>query len=366
MATFGIDKTPETNQNLTQSYTNLSISGVTASTDPSIKLIKANCQGGSGANVTYTKSNIPINYKASQLGIYGKLHKINGVSYDGELVIKNIPTTNTGINPPIYMCFLLSSNSGNTPTDIDNKIIHASGNTTQSITIATDSANAKYIVYKTTDSIGTPSIVAIFITPIQIKGPVSGYSAICEWFGSSPTTSNSDYSILQNTVDGDWMECDYVPIDSEQVTTYSLPIQSHIIKDASSMDSLRTIIMFVVFFIICVFSYILIPVIYLAVIAKLFAGKQAEQIDPVKKKKTILYMDYILSFILGGMGIILICVGAFSDPTKVENTGDILMAGFSISIIYIISYIVIQSKKLGGGKFVPGVNYVENTQEETA
>ena len=60
---------------------------------------------------------------------------------------------------------------------------------------------------------------------------------------------------------------------------------------------------------------------------------------------------------MGGVGLILICVGAFSDPTTVKNTGDILLAGFAFSIIYIISYIIIQGGKLGGGTFIPGVTY---------
>jgi hypothetical protein len=113
--------------------------------------------------------------------------------------------------------------------------------------------------------------------------------------------------------------------------------------------------MFVTFFIICVFAYFLIPTIYLAVLAKLIKDDAA----PEKKKKVVLYMDYVLSFVLGGVGLILICVGAFSDPTKVENTGDILLTGFAFSIIYIISYIIIQARKLGGGTFIPDVNYVK-------
>jgi preprotein translocase subunit SecG len=149
------------------------------------------------------------------------------------------------------------------------------------------------------------------------------------------------------------MECDYVPIESADVTTYSLPIQSSLIKDSNSMDSLRTTIMFVTFFIICVFAYFLIPTVYLAVLAKLIK----DDAPPEKKKKVVLYMDYVLSFLLGGVGLILICVGAFSDPTKVENTGDLLLAGFAVSIIYIISYIIIQARKLGGGTFIPGVTY---------
>ena len=360
MATFSTDKSPEPTQSLNQSFKNLTVSGITVSS-VSPKLVQANCQS-SGATATYTKSNVVTNYSASQLRIHGLLHKIDGVSYDGSLVIKNDPMTNAGSIPPLYMCFLLSSNSNNPVSDID-AIFSASARTSLPINLIADANGAKYILYKTTDVNGAPCLVAIYTTPIQIQTPLTGYSTTTEWFSASPSTAVTDYVVIKNDSDGDWMECDYVPVDSETVTTYNLPIQSSIIKDSNALDSLRTTIMFVVFFIVCVFAYFLIPVIYVAIAgyvlkSNIVAPGTAPSGPAPDPKKTILYMDYVLSFLLGGAGFILICVGAFSDSSVVKNTGDLLLSGFSLAIIYIISYIVIQSKKLSSPNFIKGVNYI--------
>jgi hypothetical protein len=359
MATFSTEKAPDVTQNIIQKIKNLNVSNVTRS-DANPKLIQADCKmAGPGSNITYSKSNVTTNYTSSQIRICGKLHNIDDVSYDGELVIRNDPMTNSGAIPPLYMCFLLSSNTNNVANEVDNLFNKESDNITN-FNVPVNSDGAKYILYKSSDTNGTPCIVAIFLNPILIKTSLTGYSKSIDWFKVTPSPSPTDYSILKSDSDGDWMECDYVPVDSETVTTYSLPIQSNIIKDSNALDSLRTIIMFVVFFIICVFSYFLIPVIYVAIAgyilkSKLLEGKSNTASDP---KKTVLYMDYILTVLLGGLGLILICVGAFSDPKKVENTGDLLLTGFSLSMIYIIGYIVIQSKKLSTCNFIPGANYM--------
>jgi hypothetical protein len=116
-----------------------------------------------------------------------------------------------------------------------------------------------------------------------------------------------------------------------------------------------------VFLILCVFSYLIIPSVYLAVMTKLIAAVGGNNISTGEKKIWILYLDIALSTVFGLTGLILICIGAFgnSDPSLpdyIANTSDILLAGFSISIIFIISYIVVQSKKMTG-KFIEGVKY---------
>jgi len=357
MSSFNLNQNPDTNRQLTHAYPTMTASSISTVTDESIKFIKANFNGGgSTPNVVYTKSNTTVNFKATQLFIYGNVHAANGISYTGELIIKNDPLTNASSTPSIYMCFILSHNSSNPSTDID-KIIANTGTTPISVSLNTSgdgTSDNTYIIYNATNNSGIPCMVVIFTNPIQINSNLTGFSNSCDSLFITPTKGLT-YSIVQNKTQGDWMECDYVPIESDEVTTYSLPIQSSLIKDSNSMDSLRTTIMFITFFIICVFSYFLIPTVYLAVLSKLFK----EGTPPEKKKKVVLYLDYVLSFLLGGAGLILICVGAFSDPSKVENTGDILLAGFAISIIYIVSYIIIQARKLGGGTFIPDVTYVD-------
>jgi hypothetical protein len=353
MTGFDLNQNPDTTQQIKHEYPTMTASSISLVTDSGTKFIKANFNGGgSSANVIYTKSNTTVNFKASQLFIYGNVHSRNGISYAGELIIKNDPLTNASSTPSIYMCFILSNNSNNLETGID-KIINNKETTPISVDLNTSTeGESTYIVYKAANNSGIPCLVVLFTTPIQIKSSLVGYSNTCDSLFVTPN-NNLTYSIVSSKIEGDWMECDYVPIESAAVTTYSLPIQSSLIKDSNSMDSLRTTVMFVTFFIICVFAYFLIPTVYLAVFSKLIK----DDAPPEKKKKIVLYMDYVLSFLLGGVGLILICVGAFSDPTKVENTGDILLAGFAVSIIYIISYIIIQAKKLGGGTFIPGVTY---------
>lgn len=364
MSSFNLNQNPDANQQIVHTYNTMTASSITPVNDDGNKFIKSNFNGGgSTPNIVYTKSNTTVNFKATQLFIYGNVHSRNGISYAGELIIKNDPLTNAQSTPSIYLCFILSYNSSNPVTDID-KIIKNTETTPISVAIESTpdpATGSTYIVYNTKNNSGIPCLVAIFTNPIQINTNLAGYSNKCDSLFITPNAGLT-YSIVQNQIQGDWMECDYVPIDSAEVATYNLPIQSSLIKDSSSMDSLRTTIMFVTFFIICVFAYFLIPTIYLAVLAKLIK----DDTPPEKKKKVVLYMDYVLSFVLGGVGLILICVGAFSDPTKVENTGDILLAGFAFSIIYIISYIIIQARKLGGGVFIPGVNYGKATsaQEE--
>lgn len=359
MTGFDLNQNPDTTQQIVHTYPTMNASSISPVTDNGTTFIKSNFNGGgSTPNIVYTKSNTTVNFKASQLFIYGNVHGRNGISYTGELIIKNDPLTNAASTPSIYLCFILSYNSNNPVTDID-KIIKNTGTTPISVAInSTPDPNtgATYIVYNAKNDSGIPCLVAIFTNPIQINTNLVGYSNKCDSLFITPGTGLT-YSIVQSQTQGDWMECDYVPIDSAEVATYSLPIQSSLIKDSNTMDSLRTTIMFVTFFIICVFAFFLIPTIYLAVLAKLIK----DDAPPEKKKKVVLYMDYVLSFLLGGVGLILICVGAFSDPTKVENTGDILLAGFAISIIYIISYIIIQARKLGGGVFIPGVTYGKST-----
>jgi hypothetical protein len=354
MSIFDLNKKPDPLKTLLHNYPVLTVSAITQTGDAGKNDAKiyANVSDSSDPNVVFTQSNATSNYKASKLFIYGDLHANNGINFDGELVIKNDPLTNAGSTPSIYMCFVLSANTNNKMTDID-KIIKASGSTPLTVTLNDfiNTANdLKYVMYDAKNNNGIPCKVAVFSNPIEINTQLTGFVTACDDLFITPNPV--EYSVIENSNQGDWMECDYVPIESADVATYSLPIQSSLIKDSNSMDALRTIIMFVVFFMICVFAYFLIPVIYIAILSKMFKpGVEGE-----KKKKTVLYLDYVLSFIFGGTGLILICIGAFSDPEKVDNVGNILLAGFAVSIIYIVSYIVIQSKKLSG-PFVPGVSY---------
>jgi|LauGreSBDMM110SN_4_FD.fasta_scaffold45514_2 hypothetical protein len=358
---FDLKQTTDTKQSVLFDYPQMTVTSVTLNDGD---FLQGNyIGGGSSPNIVYTKSNVKSNFNSTQLRIYGVLFPklVESIKHTGTLVIKNVGTTNSP--PNVYMCFLLNTFKISVPSDID-KLISSDGNTNPSFylnnVVKPASGTNQYISYAGKDKNSNDITVIIYTSPIPVvTQPFSETTS--DWIS---VTEPPNYSIVDSAeaAGGEWMECDYAAIDSDEVvTTYNIPIQSSLIKDSNSLDSFRTLIMFMVFLILCVFSYLIIPSIYLAVMTKLIAAVGGNNISTGEKKTWILYLDIALSTVFGLTGLILICIGAFgnSDPSLpdyIANTSDILLAGFSISIIFIISYIVVQSKKMTG-KFIEGVKY---------
>lgn len=361
MSAFNPNQPINTSISLFSSYPGLTVSNITTKPNYSIS---GYCQPSSSSNVTYTHSNTLTEYKANQLYIIGAgtgsqypLHNVLGAeNVTGELIIKNVNTNNDNV---IYMCYLLSSVSsiGTGPTSqVDSILNTASNSGTAPIVVdintdtAQNSGSAKYIVY-TSSTINSGATVIIYTTPIHISS-----SAIFSLQNNSPLfdMASTAYSVVGVNEAGSWMECDYVPIDSDEVMTYNLPINSGYAKDQSTNTSFQTVVLFIVFFFISAFAYFLIPTVY-----SWFADKIAQDgEDETDKKNRIFTMDCVLSGVLGGISIILIATGAFGPDNP--NNGDVLLSGFCIGIIYLIGYIIVQSKKSNDDNFIMGVDYTTN------
>jgi hypothetical protein len=303
----------------------------------------------SAPNITYTTNGATTTYTATQLWIIGgngsNLHNVPGVNFDAELVIQH--TSSAG--GYFYMCYLLASSPMATASDIDGLFTQTNTNITLNTDIVSGTGTDEFIIY--TNQVDKISPVAVYTSPIQISSNVSIYQNNLGSIISIPQPVDSQ--VISNNSASEWMECDNVPIGSDTVATYNLPIQSGLVKDINTLDSFRTIIMFIIFFLACVFSYFLVPSAYLGLI-NLFIGNG--YLDPDTKKSRVATIDWSISAIMiGGLSIPLILSGVFGNPDTM-NTGDVLLSGIIIGIIYIIGFIIIQSKKLGG-RFIEGVRY---------
>lgn len=365
IAGFNTNQAPDNTQSISVNYLPMGLTGVL--NDPNNYCISAMCSKSSTSNVTYSTSSGTQEYKANKLWIVGngpgtlnQLHSVQGIppsSVNGELIVQNFNTNGDKI---LYMCYLLCVTQTAIPgaDQIDNIL-----NVTPQNNIMTVDLNAAinskpvaspvYIQYSST-VLGPGATVIVYSQPIWITSVnLFALQNNIGLFDMPMPTTPSAYSIIPQEVAGSWMECDYVPIDSEEVATYNLPIGSGLIKDNSTFSSFRTIILFLVFFFLCLIAYMIVPAVYLAIAYRVLGRVYRDQ---QQKRDRIFYMDAILSFLLGGTAIILICVGAFAPAASVTNSGDILLSGFCIGIIYIISYIIVQSKKTSG-KFIEGVKY---------
>lgn len=358
MSSFDPTQSINTSITVNASYPALSISNIKINSNS--YFVSGYCQPSSSSNITYTRSNITSEYKANKIWIIGSgpgsknpLHNVTGAeNVTGELIISNVSTNNDN---QIYMCYLLSSvgSIGIGPTSqVDTILNTAANNVSTPIVVnlnsdtAANSNSTKYIVYNSSN--GTTVIVCT--TPIVISSssifPLQNNLGLFDMY--SPT-----YSVCSAATEGSWMECDYVPIDSEDVATYNLPINSGISKDQSTFNSFQTIILFIVFFFISMLAYFLIPSVY-----SWFANKVIVDVyDENSRKNRVFIMDCILSAVLGGIAFLLIMIGAFGSENP--NNGDILLSGFCIGIIYLIGYIIVQSKKTNDDNFITGIDYTK-------
>lgn len=359
---FNPNQTPDNSQSITVNYPAMGLTAIM--NDPVNSYITALCSKSSTSNVSYTNAQGTTEYKANKLwivsnasGTNNQLHNVQGTMPNGELIIQNFDTNGSKV---LYMCFLLSLTSADFQNgQIDNLLNTASLEASmQTVTLNADinakpDPTAKYIVY-TSSKLGPGATVVIFTQPIYVTSVnLMALQNNVGLFDMAAATS----AVIPTSVAGSWMECDYVPIGTDEVTTFNLPMGSGLMNDIASFGSFRTIVMFIVFFFICAFAYAIIPIAYSSLAARmLFLQKLGPSAPNNLKRDRIWYMDVVLTIIFGVLSIVLIGIGAFADPSVVANTSTLLLSGFCIGVIYIIGYIIIQSKKISG-RFIEGVTY---------
>lgn len=362
---FNPNQAPDTSQSVTINYLPMGLTGVL--NDRNNYCVTAMCSKSSTPSVTYSNSNDNQKFSPVKLWIVGNaqgtlnpLHSVQNIppsSVNGELIVQNI---NTNGNQVLYTCYLLCLTSTPIPggEQIDNILNATAQNNTFTVDLnaAINSkpiSNPVYIQYQST--VLTPGATVILYTqPIWVTSVnLLTLQNNIQVFDMPMPSTPSNYAVIPLNVPGSWMECDYVPIDGGEVAAYSLPISSDLVKSSSIFSSFQTIILFIVFFFICAMSYFIVPAMYLAVVYHVLGRSYMDQ---SQKRSRILWLDIGISFVLAGTAFILICVGTFAPAGSVSNSGDIILSGFCIGIIYIISYIIIQAKKTGG-RFIEGVSY---------
>ena len=374
--TFNINQTPNPSETVTLNYLPMGVSGIMW--DQTNQWVTGLCSRTASPNITYTTSNnITTNYYANSLWIVGgasgsnyPLHKFTGYpssqlangSPTAELIIQNFSEDG---QDTIYMCFLLNYVGTSAPPGGQTQNIFdaiTNGQTDATVNLNGDifgnvNPNAVYLQY-TSKTLGTGANVIIYSNPIPIGATL--VNALQNNLGLFDMY-DSPYTIIPMPIPGQWMECDYVPIDSEEIASYystpvsggtiSMPLSSNIIADAGSNNSMKTIISFMVFAVLCGVAYTIVPDSYLflvrLVIGKGYISKQGEV-------NRIYWLDLIISILLGGVSVLLIYLGAFGNYA---NSGSLLSTGLTLGIFYTLCYIIIQSKKMDNNFLPGGVNY---------
>jgi len=345
MSGFDLNKTVDTGKNVVINYLPLGLTSIFR--DGINQYITSDCAVSSSSNITYTENGNTIEYKANKLWIVSnsndtKMNIINGVESNAQLIIRNV---NANGDKVLFMCFPLNVvNPGPQRGAIDSIVRATTDNVTQMTVTLNDDIyretipDTKYIEY--TSNLGNNATVIVYGRALNIISMnVLELENNLELFNIQP----DDYNILGAPVPGEWMECDYVPIDSDEVAAYSLPVSSGLVQDSAANNSLKTMLMFVVFILLAVVCFNIIPVGYIFLLEFIFSF--TETVEPIEQRSSMKRVNQIIVGCLGIIAGYMLYIGVFGDPTVYPNYGEYLLYGIVISIIIVVSYLIIESKK---------------------
>jgi hypothetical protein len=284
-------------------------------------------------------------YSSKSLYITGSNNLIQGIQYDGELVIEHTPITNDS-SKKLYTVFLLQSNKSNSVTPIDSLIVlnNNSNNNSKQIDIGnslnTDSKQIYYI-----DNNGNQ--VIIFTTPIKINSKINTINSREKLFTFNPTNYNIIYtkysknniaepfSIKEGLTNTAYCQpIEMIDPKISEDANLVIPLIGKYTPNDATNNIIRIGINFMAFVLVLGFTYLLAPMIYKDYIVGLISSYGQQKMNRIRS------IDMYSSIVL-----ILACFTFILQGVK-TNDANFTIIGFFIGLFFIISFFIIQSKKL--------------------
>lgn len=289
----------------------------------------------------------PDHYVTTHLYILKKSHSIRGVSYDGELVIEHISTTNN--NKRLYAYIPLKTSKQIPANKIDDLIAA----TYDSVVVEFDDffmmEQIKEAILYDTQQTKT----LIFTQPILVKTAFDSINSI----ELCPSYS-SQYSVLsvkpllginisnvaegfKEGIDKDVVAAAYCqPIDETdpnigENADVIIPLNSKLSVNDATNNSLRTIMNFFAFFVLILAAVTVVPIMYNMFIVELVLDNK-ELLLPQEKLNRLCSIDIYISIILFGLAFSFIHYGI------ANNLPVFTSIGFYFLIFYLSAFLYFQ------------------------
>lgn len=346
MSGFDLNKTLDTSKSITINYLPIGITSIFR--DDINKYISADCAISSSSNITYTDNNISTEYKANKLWIISdandtKMNIVNGVQANAQLIIRHV---NSNGDKVLFMCFPLNVTNPGPPRGAIDSIVRATIDNVTQMTVSLNEdifrdsvSDTKYVEY--VSNLGNNATVIVFGRAIDI---ISVNVLDLENNLTNLFNVNSEqYNIIGSPPPGEWMECDYVPLDSDEVAAYNLPVSSGLVQDNAANNSLKTMMMFIVFILMAVVCFNIIPVSYVFLLQFVFSFSDIT--NPIEQRGSMNRVNQMCVVIFGILAGYFLYIGVFGDPNVYPNYAQYLLYGILICVLMIITYLILESKK---------------------
>jgi len=364
---LNIDQEVDTTQSVFYNFNNLPLTNIllnnTNASEGNNTFIQAKVTPTSSSNLTYTNNNVSSEYQATDIYINGSddgsvVPQITGIQspQQGQLIIINTLVGSSGGPSTIKMIFPLivtsvqgeqndldlvfrSAQPMSTETDGTTQTNTTGGSVTINIQKTLDqqiSADTKYFIFDEEEGNNLSNKVVIFggiyyIISVSMFTLKTLYSSSLNGWPSY--TIPDTYNTILATQPGQWMECDYVDVDSDNV---AVTISSGMVQDNAAYNSLRTMMMYILFIIFTAFSYTLIPQIYILMLKAFFAFMEAETKGKQSRAMESFDLGALIFFFV--LCFLFIIIGVNQSPL-------LLLYGVCLGILTMLGHIIIKSKK---------------------
>jgi hypothetical protein len=334
-------------------------------------------------NIVYAGSGAPELYAANTIYLYGRIHDIDGLNYDGEMVVEH-----EWGNRKLFVCF---------PVKRGIPMVGAHGDPIETLVRASDPAAARIdgsfaelrlndvagsraISYKSKDRRGMPCRVVVFLDVVRTSVDISGYShSVRELFASTPEAAPTVLSVrrrgraagaleaddggLSTALDGgafsrsapnnpqlveefsttmiddkkvmisdgfadDVLTCEYLPVGTETAQVFQIPIDTNIVADTAHQEMTSVALYFSMSILAAMFIFFIAPIIYGSAIADYFRQKLPDYLDFLNgwfMTSGLSWTDVILVGVMSFLAIVLTSAGMSSGKNPLKAAGIVIL-----------------------------------------
>lgn len=216
--------------------------------------------------------------------VSNSLHILSNDENNGELIIENMPITNFDKNLVVH--FPLVSDSSSKPNDID-KIMKTLNSNIEINKLLPQNTDCAY-------SEKDDKIHVTFVNPIKIRSGFTNKDAFSTKEGFDILGPDGKKIDDIQIAGEQWMECDNVPLDSEEVLEISLPMRKHIDR---SLENFSIAYYFMLFVILLMGMYFAIPVFYKTLYQVVPGADLASKISTIKYVEIGIAIVFLLTAI---------------------------------------------------------------------
>lgn len=315
-------------------------------------------------NLTYSKIS-PSSYTATNLYLFGLLHNnITGLSVSdkdlvGELVIEH--ATNSYMGRKVYTCFLLKQHRDSNVNGIDHLFEMADGKYKNKHALDIE---LNQIIPKQTDCFfytdaSSSNHIFVFTTPIEINTASADFirenlsvrtklfntfapnNALRIQLGHNTDKGDPDRTVLEGLENNDvYIDCQPTGESDETIQAYNIPIKSEYSGAKTTIDFMRSAINLLMFLVISVFAYFILPPIYKKIVVDKINLNPAYSDNSIRNEN-MFYADTLIIAILS-----MYVIFSFGYGVADEANIGFIYIGFALSVVAAAMYSIIQVKKL--------------------